>query len=102
MSNQRGLSRTNSASIYLTLLPPAPFIAITIRPNTYTGDANLDGVVNGLDFNAIATNFNQPLPGALPASSRGGLVPDPSGAIVLAAITFVARQQAARLHGHNR
>jgi len=69
-------------------------------------DINASGlpgtILDMIDFNAIATNFNQPLPGALPASSRGGLVPDPSGAIVLAAITFVARQQAARLHGHNR
>ncbi len=26
----------------------------------YTGDANLDGVVNALDFNAVATNFGTP------------------------------------------
>jgi autotransporter-associated beta strand protein len=26
---------------------------------TYTGDANLDGVVNALDFNALATSFGQ-------------------------------------------
>jgi hypothetical protein len=24
---------------------------------TYAGDANLDGIVNALDFNAVATNF---------------------------------------------
>jgi hypothetical protein len=32
--------------------------AVLIR-YTYAGDANLDGVVNALDFNAVATNFGR-------------------------------------------
>ena len=36
--------------------PPGDFSQI-IYKFTYGGDANLDGVVNALDFNALATNF---------------------------------------------
>src|SRR5262249_29216220 len=39
------------------------------------GDWNYDGMVNTLDFNALAVNFNQ----ALPVPALGGsLVPEPS------------------------
>ena len=45
-----------------------------------SGDFNYDGVVNTLDYTAMAANFNQTLP--VPAPALGALVPEP-GTILL-------------------
>ena len=46
----------------------------------FNGDFNGDGKVNALDFNAIATNFGQP---PLSAPSLGALVPEPASWVCL-------------------
>src|SRR4029077_20416790 len=43
------------------------------------GDLNYDGVVNSLDFNSIAANFGQQM--ALPAPVMGMVIPEPTGAL---------------------
>ena len=49
----------------VTPIPPMPAIRPALPPGqieimyTLLGDANLDGKVNGTDFNLMATNFNQ-------------------------------------------
>lgn len=53
------------------------------------GDFNYDGVVNALDFNAVASNFGQ----TLPAPPLGSLVPEPAS---LAMIGFALTALAAR------
>ena len=51
-----------------------------------TGDFNYDGVVNALDFNAIATNFGQTSPPATLA--LGSVVPEPcTVGVLLTAMT---------------
>jgi autotransporter-associated beta strand protein len=59
------------------------------------GDFNYDGAVNSLDFNALAGNFNQALPA--PAPALGALVPEP-GALVLLPVAFelVSRRRRGR------
>jgi hypothetical protein len=49
----------------------------------FDGDFNYDGVVNALDFNALATNYGQALAG--PPLELGALVPEPAGLAILAA-----------------
>jgi hypothetical protein len=48
------------------------------------GDFNYDGTVNTLDFNALASNFNRSEPA--PGPGLGSLVPEPAsmGAILMA------------------
>jgi hypothetical protein len=43
------------------------------------GDFNYDGVVNALDFNALASNY-----GATTSPALGALVPEPAGVFVAA------------------
>jgi autotransporter-associated beta strand protein len=89
---------------------------------TYAGDANLDGKVNALDFNALATNFGTGSDwtkgdfdyngnvnttdfnfiaqnfnaAAIPSSPLGALVPEPSSlAVVLGAGLLLRRRQRA-------
>src|SRR6185295_2831780 len=54
-------------------------------------DFNYDGIVNGLDFNAIAMNFGQNSP--LGAVSLGSLVPEPAsmGLMALAGAACIRR-----------
>ena len=65
------------------------------HPNAFwtDGDFNFDGVVNALDFNALATNFGS----TLPAPSLGTLVPEPAlfGAAIAIASLMRRRRQAA-------
>ncbi len=48
-----------------------------------SGDFNYDGTVNALDFNALANDYgydpNSALPGDLPDSALGSVVPEPMG-----------------------
>src|SRR5262249_48675712 len=48
------------------------------------GDFNYDGNVNTLDFNSLAGNFNSALPA--PAPALGALVPEPGALVLLAGI----------------
>jgi hypothetical protein len=47
----------------------------TNSPQWTSGDFNYDGVVNTLDFNALASNFGMTLP---QSASLGGVVPEPA------------------------
>jgi fibronectin-binding autotransporter adhesin len=47
------------------------------------GDYNFDGFVNGLDFNAIATNFGFNQPAPLPGEMPAVLVPEPGSVALL-------------------
>jgi autotransporter-associated beta strand protein len=49
------------------------------------GDFNYDGTVNSLDFNALAGNFGQSLPLPAPALAASALVPEP-GSVTLFAV----------------
>ena len=62
---------------------------------TWSGDANLDGLVNALDFNALATNFGSSA--APPAPGLGSLVPEPStiGLIAVAGLALGRRRRRA-------
>jgi autotransporter-associated beta strand protein len=88
---------------------------------TVSGDANLDGVTNGLDFNALATNFggttgaiadfnfdgivnmsdftilaqgfNSVLPAAAPAPTLGSLLPEPATLAAAAVALSIGRRR---------
>src|SRR5262249_9015523 len=53
------------------------------------GDFNYDGKVNALDFNAVATNFGQTL-GTAPLAS---VVPEPASVLALLAYMGLRRRQ---------
>jgi hypothetical protein len=53
------------------------------------GDFNYDGVVTTADFDAMAINFNAALPGA----AVGSLVPEPSAVAMLSILPFFARKR---------
>ena len=55
------------------------------------GDFNYDGVVNALDFNALASNFGQ----TLSSPALGALVPEPASIamIVITATTLATRRR---------
>lgn len=100
--------------------------AVLVR-YTYLGDANLDGAVNQLDFNALATNYGanganaawnaadfnadgvvdstdfNVLAGnfnlALPAPALAALVPEPGALFVLASICALASRRRRRERG---
>jgi hypothetical protein len=58
------------------------------------GDFNYDGIVNALDFNAIATNFGAPLPGA--DLALGSFVPEPIMLSGLAALLCLPHRRGIR------
>ena len=87
---------------------------------TYSGDANLDGLVNALDFNALATNFGggtgkfwnqgdfnydgsantldftalaQNFNQVLPAPALAALLPEPATLAPLAGLIFLRRRR---------
>ncbi len=91
---------------------------------TYYGDANLDGTVNALDFNALANNYSkagvwssgdfnysgtvdssdfamlaanygQSLPSSAPAAMLGSVVPEPSSLLLSCGLGMI-------LAGRNR
>ena len=52
------------------------------------GDFNYDGTVDSVDFNLLASNFGQVRPGA--ASQLGGLVPEPAtGGLIVGALSVL-------------
>jgi hypothetical protein len=54
------LGYATASSLGLASFDGQPVSGATVLVRyTTTGDANLDGVVNALDFNALATNFGQ-------------------------------------------
>ncbi len=57
-------------------------------PTWTTGDFNYDGIVNSMDFVDIATNFNAPL--VLPPALPGTLVPEPSSLLLVTIVPFLA------------
>jgi hypothetical protein len=57
------------------------------------GDFNYDGVVNALDFNAIATNYGQVM--SSPAIA-GTVVPEPGIALLCCAAPLLARTRLRR------
>jgi hypothetical protein len=52
------------------------------------GDFNFDGITNSLDFDQIALNWNLTLPSMAPASALGALVPEPANLLALALLTY--------------
>jgi hypothetical protein len=64
--------------------------------NWNNGDFNGDGMVNALDFNAIATYFGQSMPAPLPAESFGQLVPEP-GTIGLVSLSLLLARRRKRV-----
>jgi len=58
------------------------------------GDFNYDGKVNALDFNALASNFGQ----SLPSEGLGTLAPEPSIGLLALLLTGVSRRTK-RKHG---
>jgi hypothetical protein len=57
------------------------------------GDSNYDGVVNALDFNSIATNYGATLPSPL---ALGSLVPEPTAITLATLAVFVLAQRRRR------
>jgi len=60
------------------------------------GDANYDGAVDTVDFNLLASNFSKSLPAA---PGPGSLVPEPAAGCILALAALAActrRRRAAR------
>ena len=56
------------------------------------GDSNYDGTVSSLDFTALAANFNAVLPN--PGPALGALVPEPTSAGLLAiGVTLATRRR---------
>jgi hypothetical protein len=54
-----------------------------------SGDFNGDGVVNALDFNALASHFGQ----STPAPALGSLVPEPLTALPLTGLLLARRRR---------
>jgi hypothetical protein len=57
------------------------------------GDFNYDGVVNALDFNAIATNYGQ----VMSSPALGSVVPEPTSAMAAIFATLLLRRRKIRL-----
>ena len=53
------------------------------------GDSNYDGVVNSLDFNAVATNFGQ----TLSSPPLGSVVPEPAAICIVILLTWQRRKK---------
>jgi hypothetical protein len=60
-------------------------------PEWVKGDFNYDGVVNSLDFTALAGNVNSTLPA--PAPALGALVPEPGELVLLACVGAFAMRR---------
>ena len=61
----------------------------------HSGDFNIDGYTNALDFNAIACMFGQCV--SFPPSGIGTVAPEPSMLGLLVVIAFVMRRTRAKL-----
>jgi len=57
------------------------------------GDFNYDGTVNSLDFNLLATNFNQSIAPPPPAPALGALVPEPASLAMLAVTAILGARR---------
>jgi autotransporter-associated beta strand protein len=60
------------------------------------GDFNSDGTVNSLDFSALAVNYNQVLAAAPLSSGLGALVPEPAALAAVAGALLLGRRRRAR------
>ena len=85
-----GLGRMTAAEVLETKGPE-----VLVR-YTIAGDATLDGRVNGLDFNAIATNFGAASISA--ASELGSIVPEPVVGLLVLAFVVAARHRKGARH----
>jgi hypothetical protein len=59
----------------------------------YQGDFNYDGTVNTLDFNVMANNFGQVLAGNGGAGALGTAVPEPTGMALLATVILLQNRR---------
>jgi hypothetical protein len=63
-----------------------------VNKHWYEGDFNNDGMVNALDFNALASNFGF----AISAPIQGSLVPEPSAMLLVGTFAFGIRTRKRR------